>query len=338
MELNYDVLKKIISVDSPTGFTNNVCKTVCSYLEELGYKPKRNKKGNIIVEVKGEKDYKVGISAHLDTLGLMVRSINTNGTLHFTSLGGTLLNTYDGEYCKIYTRSGKVYSGTVISNSNAAHVHPDARDHINSEDNMHVRLDELVYSKEDTLKLGIDTGDFIAIDPKFEITPSGYVKTRFLDDKASAFVLLEVLRYIKEKNIKPLNSLIFMFTVYEEVGFGASSVPEMDELLAVDMGCIGLDLNCNEEMVSICAKDAGGPYDYDMITHLKDLAVKLNIKHCLDIYPRYSSDGTAALRGGNDIKCALIGPGICASHGMERTHKHSIEGTFKLIVEYLGLN
>ena len=337
MKLNYKLLENIINVDSPTGYSMNVCEYVEKYLNDLGYQTERNKKGNIFVKVKGKSSYVKGISAHLDTLGLMVRSINNDGTLHFTTLGGALLNSYYAEYCKIYTRNNKIYTGTVLARSNAAHVHPDARTIEMNEDNMYVKLDEIVYNKEDTLKLGINTGDIIAINPKFEITKSGYIKTRFLDDKASAFILLEVLRYIKENNIVPRDNLIFMFTTYEEVGHGASFVPNMDELLAVDMGCIGLDLNCNEEMVSICAKDASGPYDYNMISKLVDLAKELKLNYCLDIYPKYSSDASAALRGGADIKCALIGPGIANSHGMERTHKHAVEDTFKLLISYLEL-
>ena len=202
---------------------------------------------------------------------------------------------------------------------------------------MAIRLDEVVYKKDDVKKLGIDNGDIISIDPKFEITESGFVKTRFLDDKASAFLLLEVLRYLKENNITPKYSLKFIFTTYEEVGHGCSSIPNIDELLAVDMGCIGLDLSCTEENVSICVKDGSGPYDYNMITNLVNIAKKLNIDYALDVYPYYSSDASAALRGGNDIKCALIGTGVAASHGMERTHIHGLINTFKLILGYLDI-
>ena len=337
MELNYKLLEQIISIDSPTGY----CAKVINYLEtvvkELGFNYTKNQKGNLIVSVEGKSDYTIGLSAHVDTLGLMVRSINSDGTLKFTTLGGPLLNTYNAEYCKIYTREGKVYTGTILSTSPAVHVFPDSRSKDLKEDTMCVRLDEVVYSRSDTQKLGIQTGDIIAIDPKFEITPSGYVKTRFLDDKASAFLLLELLRYLKEQNITPENNLKLIFSTYEEVGFGASNIPNINEMLAVDMGCIGLDLNCTEEQVSICAKDSGGPYDYDMTSKLIELAKANNISYAVDIYPFYSSDATASLRAGNDIKAALIGTGVAASHGMERTHKHGLENTFNLILSYLNI-
>lgn len=337
MELNYKLLEQIINIDSPTGYCNKVINYVAEIVKDLGYSYYKNQKGNLIVEVKGKSNYTKGLSSHVDTLGLMVRSINADGTLKFATLGGPLLNTYNAEYCKVYTREGKVYTGTILSTSPAVHVFPDSRSKELKEDTMCVRLDEVVYSKSDTQKLGIQTGDIIAIDPKFEITEKGYIKTRFLDDKASAFLLLELLRYLKENNITPEDNLKLIFTTYEEVGFGASNIPNIDEMLAVDMGCIGLDLSCTEEQVSICAKDAGGPYDYDMITNLINIAKEKNISYAVDIYPFYSSDATASLRAGNDIKAALIGTGVAASHGMERTHKHGMENTFNLILGYLNI-
>ena len=337
MKLNYKLLEQIINIDSPTGYCNKVINYVAEIVKDLGYSYYKNQKGNLIVEVKGKSNYTKGLSSHVDTLGLMVRSINADGTLKFATLGGPLLNTYNAEYCKVYTREGKVYTGTILSTSPAVHVFPDSRSKELKEDTMCVRLDEVVYSRNDTQKLGIQTGDIIAIDPKFEITEKGYIKTRFLDDKASAFLLLELLRYLKENNITPEDNLKLIFTTYEEVGFGASNIPNIDEMLAVDMGCIGLDLSCTEEQVSICAKDAGGPYDYDMITNLINIAKEKNISYAVDIYPFYSSDATASLRAGNDIKAALIGTGVAASHGMERTHKHGMENTFNLILGYLKL-
>ena len=337
MELNYKLLEQIINIDSPTGYCNKVINYLETVVKELGFNYTKNQKGNLIVDVKGKSNYTIGLSAHVDTLGLMVRSINSDGTLKFTTLGGPLLNTYNAEYCKVYTREGKVYTGTILSTSPAVHVFPDSRSKDLKEDTMCVRLDEVVYSRSDTQKLGIQTGDIIAIDPKFEITEKGYIKTRFLDDKASAFLLLELLRYLKEQNITPENNLKLIFSTYEEVGFGASNIPNINEMLAVDMGCIGLDLNCTEEQVSICAKDSGGPYDYDMITNLINIAKEKNISYAVDIYPFYSSDATASLRAGNDIKAALIGTGVAASHGMERTHKHGLENTFNLILGYLNI-
>lgn len=266
----------------------------------------------------------------------MVRSIKDNGKLAITKVGGPCLPTLDGEYCKIYTRDGKVYTGTILSCSPSVHVYPDASTLERKEDTMEVRIDEVVHSKADVEKLGINNGDFICIDTKTQITESGFIKSRFLDDKISATALMGVLKYLKDNNITPQRDLVIMFSTYEEVGHGASCLPEeVEELLAVDMGCIGTDLACTEQDVSICAKDSSGPYDYEMITRLVELSKENKLNYAVDIYPQYGSDVSAALRGGNDIKGALIGPGVHASHGMERTHYDGVESTMKLVVSYI---
>lgn len=335
--LNIELLKQLTSNPSPSGYTHHQINFLKEYIANLGYNPFMNQKGNLFVEVKGKNDYKIALSSHVDTLGLMVRSISGDGKIFFTQIGGPILNTYDGEYCKIHTRDGKIYTGTVLSLSPSVHVYKDSRTLERSEATMYIRIDEVVKSKKDVEDLGIQVGDFISIDPKFEYTESGFIKTRFLDDLASAFLLLELLKEIKENNITPENSLLFAFTTYEEVGHGCSHLPDVDEMLVVDMGCIGKDLTCTEEMVSICAKDGSGPYDYMMTSKLINLAKENNINYAVDVYPFYSSDGSAALRGGNDIKCALIGSGIHASHGMERTHINGLNNTYKLIKLYINL-
>lgn len=335
--LNIELLKKLTSNPSPSGYTHHQINFLKEYITSLGYTPFMNQKGNLFVEVKGKNDYKIALSSHVDTLGLMVRSISGDGKIFFTQIGGPILNTYDGEYCKIHTRDGKTYTGTVLSLSPSVHVYKDARTLERNEASMYVRIDEVVKTKKDVDALGIQVGDYISIDPKFEYTESGFIKTRFLDDLASAFLLLELLKEIKENNIVPNNTLLFAFTTYEEVGHGCSHLPDVDEMLVVDMGCIGKDLTCTEEMVSICAKDGSGPYDYMMTSKLMNLAKDNNLDYAIDVYPFYSSDGSAALRGGNDIKCALIGSGIHASHGMERTHIKGLENTYKLIKLYINL-
>ena len=335
MELNLQLLQHIFETPSPTGYTEKIVKFLRDYVTSLGYESFINKKGNLIVTVKGKENYNIGLSAHTDTLGLMVRSIMSNGHLKFTRIGGIQLPTVDGEYCQIITRSGKTYTGTVLSKSPSSHVYKNAATLTRDEDGMYIRLDELVHTKDDTVNLGIENGDFIAIDPKFEITSNGFIKTRFLDDKASVFILLTLLEKIKKEKITPRANLTVIFTTYEEVGHGCSNVPEIDELLAVDMGCIGEDLSTTEEKVSICAKDGSGPYDYSMTSKLISLAKEHKLNYAVYIYPFYSSDASAALRGGNDLKCALIGAGIHASHGMERTHISGLEETLKLLMLYI---
>ena len=327
--------KEILSIDSPSGFTNSIISYLETICEEKGLTYERNKKGNLIITIKGKTDYVTGLSAHVDTLGAMVRSVKGDGTLSFTPIGGPILPTYDGEYCKVYTRDGKVYSGTFLSDAPSVHVYDNARSLSRDDKNMHIRLDELVKSKQDTLDLGIDAGCFIAVDPKMTITENGFIKSRFLDDKISVAILFGLIDHIITNKIAPTNTLKLIISTYEEVGHGASNIPQVDELISVDMGCIGLDLNCTEYDVSICAKDSSGPYDYDLTNKLIKLAKDNKLNYAVDIYPFYGSDVSAALRGGNNIKGGLIGPGVSASHGMERTHYQAVENTLKLLIAYI---
>lgn len=329
--------KEILNIDSPSGYTKKAIAFVKQEAEQLGYETFQNAKGNLFIRVSG-KDTKhtIGLSAHCDTLGLMVRSIKSNGHLALTKIGGPIAPTLDGEYCRIYTRDGKVYTGTILSTSPASHVYPDANSVARDMDHMEVRIDEVVKTAEDVRALGIENGDFIAYDPKVQITESGFIKSRFLDDKISASALMGVLKYLKTEAIVPEKNLLVMMSTYEEVGHGASSLPEeIEELLAVDMGCIGLDLACSEQDVSICAKDSSGPYDYEMTSKLIQLAKEHSLQYAVDIYPMYGSDVSSALKGGNNIRGALIGPGVHASHGMERTHYDGVENTMKLILAYI---
>lgn len=328
--------KELLAIDSPSGY----CKEAVAYVEkeakELGYQTSKDEKGNLLIHVEGNSERTIGFCAHVDTLGLMVRSIKEDGTLAFTNVGGPIIPTLDGEYCRVITRDKKVYTGTILSNYPAAHVFKEASKAIRECGNMHIRLDEIVKDKEDVEKLGIGNGDYIAIDPKTTITESGFVKSRFLDDKISVACLMGVLKEIVDKKINLKDNLTIIISTYEEVGHGSSHIPNnISELIAVDMGCIGEDLACSEYDVSICAKDSSGPYDYDIVSELVNLSKKEKLQYVVDIYPMYGSDVSAALRGGNNIKGALIGPGVHASHGMERTHYQALENTIKLILAYI---
>lgn len=341
IEINKDytlkLLEEIINIPSPTGYCREVINHIENLTKELDYKFEKNKKGNIIIEIDGQDNtYCVGIPVHVDTLGAMVRSINEDGTIKITSIGGNMFSTLDGEYCKIHTRSGKTYTGTMLSTSPAVHVYKDSRDKERNEENMMVRLDEVVKKKEDVQALEIETGDFISIEPKFTLTPSGFIKSRYLDDKAGTACALSLMELFERLNTKPKHKVKIIVSTYEEVGHGCSNIPgDIDELVAIDMGCIGLDLACSEQDVSICVKDSSGPYDYDITSKLIQLAKDNNLNYAADVYPMYGSDVSASLSAGNDIKGGLIGPGVHASHGMERTHIDGIENTIKLIYAYL---
>lgn len=332
-----DVAKGILEFDSPTGFCFEIIDKIRDIVRELGYSFETTNKGCGIITIKGKSDEKIlGLSAHVDTLGAMVRSITSDGKIKFTLLGGPIVPTLDSEYCTIRTREGKKYTGTFLSTSPAAHVFEDSSSKARDPKNMEIRIDEEVHSKSDVQKLGICVGDFIFIDPKTTITESGFIKSRFIDDKGSVSCLMGLLELFNREKIIPKYTTKILISTYEEVGHGASYIPsDIVEMIAVDMGCIGDDLTCSEYDVSICAKDSGGPYDYNMVTKLINLANDNELKYAVDIYPMYGSDVGAALRGGNDIRGALIGPGVHASHGMERTHYSALENTIKLLYFYL---
>ena len=332
-----ETAREVFTTHSPSGYTGDITALLKRRVEEMGYACRVHNKGTLEVVIPGADESRtVATSAHADTLGLMVRSVKAGGTLAVTNVGGPQLPTLDGEYCTVVTRDGRRYSGTILSQAPASHVFPDAKTMPRDLEHMEVRLDEVVRTAEDVAALGIQNGDFVLIDPKFTVTPSGFLKSRFIDDKASVVVLLMLLRWCAENHVTFRHPTHIYFVVYEEVGHGASALcRDIDEFVTVDMGCVGLDLAGSEYAVSICAKDSGGPYDYELTSRLISLAESHGVEHTVDIFPFYGSDVGAALHAGLDIKGALIGTGVAASHGMERTHVQGIEATLQLLYLYL---
>lgn len=326
-------LKTLTAIPSPSGYTKNATDYLMKLLQDMGYEPKLSRKGNVFVTLGGDGEPLV-LAAHVDTLGAMVRSIKDNGRLRPTTLGGHVWSTANGENCTIHTRDGKVYTGVVLNTEPSAHVADKKVETL--EENMEILLDEPVSTKAETLALGIQTGDIIAMDPRTVITESGYIKSRFLDDKLSASILLGIAKIVKDESLSFHRKVSLLFTVYEEVGHGGSFVPEdTTEMISVDMGCVGADLGCTERMVSICAKDSGGPYNYDLVTELSNIAKEEQLDYAIDVYPHYGSDVEATLHAGYDIRHGLIGPGVYASHNYERSHLDGVKNTFLLLTTYI---
>lgn len=337
IDYTLDFAKRLLAVPSPSGYTIEAIAMIKSELQHYPFGYEETKKGNLIITIPGKTTKVLGLSAHVDTLGAMVKSIKGDGQLKFTTVGGPIWPTMDGEYCHIRTKDGKTYTGTFLSESPSSHVYKQASSMERNPDTMYVRLDEVVSSRSDTHQLGIQAGDFIFFDPKTVVTASGFIKSRFLDDKISVACLFGLLAYLRDQSITPIPTLKVILSTYEEVGHGASFIPQVDEMIAVDMGCVGDDLTCTETQVSICAKDSSGPYDFLITSKLQRLAKEHQIDHAVDIYPYYGSDVSAALRGGNDFKGALIGPGVQASHGMERTHIRALKQTIALLLAYISV-
>lgn len=332
------LIKELVSIPSPSGNTGKVIEFCEKYLQGFGLKMKRNLKGGLLITIPGKNtEQHRMLTAHVDTLGAMVKEIKPNGRLKLSMIGGFRWNSVEGEYCEIETESGKTYTGTILMKQTSVHVYKDAGEAKRDEKNMEVRIDERTSSAEETRKLGINVGDFISFAPRVEITDSGYIKSRHLDDKASTAILLHMIKRIKEDGIELPYTTHFLISNNEEIGYGGNSniSPETVEYLAVDMGALGEGQSSDEYTVSICAKDSSGPYHLGLRKHLVNLARQNNIDYKVDIYPYYGSDASAAIKAGHDIVHGLIGPGIESSHAFERTHESSLINTEKLLFAYV---
>ena len=330
----------LLAIDSPSGYTAKAAQWVKETFESLGFSAKITTKGGVLIDLGGE-DAADGLllEAHADTLGGMVASIKGNGRLKLTSLGGMNPNNAETENVTVYTRDGKIYEGTCQLCNASVHVNGDYSSAKRSWDSVEIVLDEDVSSAADTRKLGIEVGDIVCFDPRTKRTASGYLKSRFLDDKLSVGILMGFAKYLADNEIVPGRKTYVHVTVYEEVGHGGSaSVPEgITEAISVDMGCVGDGLQCTEKQVSICAKDSGGPYSYEVVGKLIAAAKKTEADYAVDVYPFYGSDVEATLRSGVDIRHGLIGAGVYASHGYERSHIAGVYNTLKVLCGYLDV-
>lgn len=334
VEKTLDLLK----IDSPSGFTVKAVDFVAEEFKKLGYTSVITQKGGVLVDL-GGYDNALLLEAHTDTLGAMVKEIKSSGRLVLTPLGGMNANNGEAENVRIYTRSGKIYEGTLQLVDASVHVNGDYSKTERSFDTTEVVIDEDVKTAADARKLGIEVGDIVCFDPRSHVTSSGYIKSRFLDDKLSVGILLGFAKYLSDNKITPPRHTYIHVTVYEEVGHGGStSVPQgVTEAISVDMGCVGKGVTCTEKQVSICAKDSGGPYNYEVVGKLIEAAKKENADYAVDVYPHYGSDVEATLRAGYDVRHGLIGAGVYASHGYERSHIDGVKNVLLVLKGYLGV-
>ncbi len=337
-DYSWEMASQFLAIDSPSGFTDQAASWVKNAFEALGYPAKITTKGGVLVDLGGENPQDgLLLAAHADTLGAMVAEVKGNGRLRLTPLGGMNANNAETENVRVYTRDGKVFEGTLQLCNASVHVNGDYSTTSRNFDTTEVVLDEPVANGDDTKKLGIQVGDIVCFDPRTRRTASGYLKSRFLDDKLSVGILLGFAKYLADNHITLSRRTWIHITVYEEVGHGGSgSVPEgVTEAISVDMGCVGNGLSCTERQVSICAKDSGGPYSYQVVGKLIDAAKATGADYAVDVYPHYGSDVEATLRAGFDIRHGLIGAGVYASHGYERSHIDGVYNTLKVLCGYL---
>ncbi len=330
---------QLLAIDSPSGFTDKAAQWVKNEFSELGFPAVITAKGGVMIDLFGDDDSDaLLLEAHTDTLGGMVSQIKGNGRLKISALGGMNANNGETENVRIYTRSGKVYEGTLQLCNASVHVNGEYSSTGRNFGSTEIVIDENVSSAKEVRELGIEVGDIVCFEPRTKVTESGYIKSRFLDDKLSVGILLGFAKYLKDNNISLARRVYVHITVYEEVGHGGSaSVPAgVTEAISVDMGCVGDGLECTERTVSICAKDSGGPYSYSVVGKLIDAAKRESAEYAVDVYPYYGSDVEATLRAGYDIRHGLIGSGVYASHGYERSHIDGVLNTLKVLKGYLN--
>ena len=332
---------ELLNIDSPSGFTKKAAAWVKDAFGGLGFKAELTNKGAVLIDLGGRESENGAVlfAAHADTLGAVIAEIKGNGRLRLSNIGGLKACNTETENVNVYSRNGDVFEGTIQLINASSHVNKDLDSAVRDFNTVEVVLDEDVRSAEDVRKLGLEVGDFVCPCPRAHITKSGYIKSRYLDDKLSVGILLGVAKYIKDNSIALPRRVFVLVTVYEEVGHGGStSIPScVREAISVDMGCVGSGLQCTERQASICAKDSGGPYDYDVTDALVKAAIKENADYAIDVYPFYGSDVEATLKAGYDIKHGLIGSGVYASHGYERSHIDGVYNTMKVIKGYLGI-
>ena len=328
----------LLDIDSPSGMTQQAAEHVMARFEALGYRCERTRKDGVVVYFGGEdKENGLLLEAHMDTLGAMVCQIKSNGRLKLTNIGGLNANNVETENCRVITKFGPVLEGTVQLCNASVHVNGEYGDTKRTFDTIEVVLDEDVKSAEDVKKLGVSVGDYVCVDPRVRITKSGYIKSRFLDDKLSVGILLGFAKYLKDEGITLKRAVYAHLTSYEEVVHGGCTIVTagVTEAIAVDMGCVGDGLECDEKMVSICAKDRSGPFDYTVTKKLIAAAQKMGAAYAVDVYPFYRSDVATTPRAGYDVKHGLIGAGVYASHGYERSHVDGAVATLKVLAGYI---
>ena len=343
IDLNYLVssLTDLLQTPSPTGDTDYAVAFVEGELTELGAKCRRTPKGALVAELEGiASDAPRGLTAHVDTLGAMVAEIKPSGRLRLTALGGLMWPTVESEGVNVATRSGRQVRGSMVLENGAAHVNREAHTAKRDATSLEVRLDERTNSAEETRLLGVEVGDYVYFDPRFEVSQAGFVRSRFLDDKACVACVSAAVKAIRDAGNTPAQRTSILISNFEEVGHGGvDGLPtDLAELLVLDMACIGKGLSGDEFHCSVCVADSGGPYSRSLTDKLRYIADQRGIDLRSDVYPHYQSDGTAYWRAGGSAQVALIGPGVDTSHGYERTHQDALLDTAALIAEYLVEN
>lgn len=341
LDSSVEFLVGLLNTPSPTGYSLEAIRYVRAAFERLNIPDltlHETTKGALVAQWRGASSSAPrGVTGHVDTLGLMVKDIKGSGRLKMTQLGGFMWQAVEFEGVTIRTHEDRRYRGTVLPSNPSTHVNKTIRTQVRDEDTMEVRIDARTFSAADTRALGIEVGDFIFLDPRVEVTDTGFIRSRHLDDKSGVAVIYGAMQALRDAGLAPAQDTTILIANYEEVGHGgAAGFPDgLAELLAIDMAALGDGQNSTEYDVTICVKDGSGPYHFQMNNKLRRIAGQHGIRYKTDIYPFYSSDGSAYWRAGGTARVGLIGPGVEASHAYERMHKDSLTHSIHLLARYL---
>ncbi len=331
-------LTSLLDTPSPTGRSEPAIEFVAQELS--AYKSlelTRTRKGALIAKWSGKsREAPRAFTAHVDTLGAVVKEIKSNGRLKMSRIGGLLWPNVEAEGVWVLASKGERVRGSVLVDTASGHIYKDGNATPRDDDHMEIRLDARSISASETRALGIQVGDFVVFDTRVEVT-NGFIRSRHLDDKACVAILISAIKSLSDNGLTPSRDAYFLFSNYEEVGHGAAAgIPaEVHELVTVDMAVVGPGQESDEFHATLCLKDSSGPYHHGLSNKLRDLAEKNNIPYKTDVYPFYGSDGEAFWRAGGDVAVALIGPGVDASHNYERTHMDALVATIQWVIAYL---
>jgi len=332
-------LVDLLNIPSPTGFAEPAIEFVEKELSQYRQlQLSRTRKGALVAKWHVDSDLPpVALTAHVDTLGAVVKEIKSNGRLKLSRIGGIQWPSVETEGVWVFTSKGGKIRGSVLIDTASGHIYSAAGSETpRTYARMEVRLDASTTSEKETRALGINIGDCAAFDPRVEVT-NGFIRSRFLDDKACVANLTAAIKSMADAGQSPVRSVYFLISNYEEVGHGAAAgIPsEVAELVTVDMAVVGEGQESDEFHATLCIKDSSGPYHEGLNKKMRALAEKHHIPYKTDVYPFYGSDGEAFWRAGGDVAVSLIGPGIDASHNYERAHMDGLNATINWIMAYL---
>ncbi|MDF1599148.1 osmoprotectant NAGGN system M42 family peptidase [Mesorhizobium sp. YIM 152430] len=332
-------LHNLLSINSPTGYTDQVVRYCSEELERLGLTAELTRRGAIRAVRQGSRRRGArAIITHLDTLGAQVKMVKDNGRLELVPIGNWSARFAEGARVTVYTEQG-AYRGTILPLKASGHTFNEGVDTLPvGWDFVELRIDALTKNRSETHALGIDVGDFVAVDPQPEFLDNGYINSRHLDDKAGVAIALAAIKALEDEKATTPVDIHWLFTIAEEVGVGAASIvtPEIASMVTIDNGTTAPGQNSSEFGVTIAMADQAGPFDYHLTRKLVDLCRENGLQYQKDIFRYYRSDSASAIEAGHDVRTALVAFGVDASHGYERIHVHALISIAELIARYVA--